>query len=87
MTWNKERYIEEVFNALSKERDVEKVIITFKTQSRDREGINLLKRDFLEPEIIEEYEEFKDGTIARELVEPIKENNYMWQKINRKNKK
>ena len=74
MTWNKEKYIEEVIN-------------TFKNQSRDREGINLLKIDFLESEIIEEHEEFKEGTVPRALVEPTGDNNYMWQKINRNNNK
>lgn len=74
MTWNKEKYIEEVIN-------------TFKNQSRDREGINLLKIDFLESETIEEHEESKEGTMPQELVRPIEENNYMWQRINSKNNK
>ena len=74
MTWNKERYITDILK-------------TFKNQSRDREGINLLKRDFLEPEITEDYEEFKEGTVPRELIESMEENTYMWQKISRNNNK
>jgi len=74
MTWDKERYITDILK-------------TFKNQSKDRERINLLKRDFLESDIIEEYEESKEGTVPRELVEPMEKNNYMWQKINRNNKK
>ena len=74
MTWNKEKYIEEVIN-------------TFKNQSRDREGINLLKIDFLESETIEDHEESEEGTMPRELVRPIEKNNYMWQRINSRNNK
>ena len=87
MTWNEEEYAKQLFDTLSRKSDVEKVITTFKNQSRDREGISLLKTDFLEPETTEKYEESREGTIARELVEPPMKNNYMWERISRNNNK
>ena len=67
MTWNKEKYIEEVFNTLNKERDVEEVINSFKNASKKTVILN--KEDFSLPyDPTEEQKEkvVENGTIIIE---------------------
>ena len=47
MDWKNERYVKEVFNTLSKERDVEEILKRFKRTSK--ETIVLKKEDFSLP--------------------------------------
>lgn len=64
MTWNKEKYIKEVFNTLNKERDIEKVIKTFKNISK--ETIILEKEDFSLP--YDPTEEYREKEIEKGII-------------------